>query len=255
MRNDPTVQLQAFDPNSPNRAYKLRPGYSPGSCTKNKTNPVITDLEASPDEPNRNVSKEPRTIRSSNEPSYYSILRALEEKGPENKADNYPMISLDYYEDIIEASIDHFETIHPKTREESIKILSHVCKDIPEIVKKVTMLSEDETPKLEKSFYVLKRSQVQWEDLQGVDVEYVPAVAIVVGNIPMSCGVEIFLRMFEEYQPIVASKVKTTAEGLRYCWIHFREVCDCAAVEQRYDGVEVDGNFLVVQGAKMLKEE
>ncbi|KAL0105147.1 hypothetical protein PUN28_016653 [Cardiocondyla obscurior] len=84
----------------------------------------------------------------------------------------------------------------------------------------------------------------------------IPMQEIIVANIPTVCGVHYILHLFEKYDPISATIVKTISESnIRYCQVYFKTVRDAKTVEEEFDNFDLFGHNLIVLRSSELIDQ
>lgn len=78
-------------------------------------------------------------------------------------------------------------------------------------------------------------------------VEVINAEEVIVANIHDDYGPAYVLHLFDDYEPLSVSYMKTTPNNSsRYCHVYFTNEKDSIAVEKKFDNYNLDGKNLVV---------
>lgn len=84
----------------------------------------------------------------------------------------------------------------------------------------------------------------------------IPAHEVIVANIHLNLGVHYILHLFEKYDPICVTLMKTISPyNIRYCRVYFKTSQEALATEREFDRLVLCGMNLIVLRPQRLIEE
>lgn len=102
----------------------------------------------------------------------------------------------------------------------------------------------------------LKQRSVKGSVCSDETVKVVLAEEVIVANIHEKFSVLYILYLFEKFEPISITEIKTISQnGVRYCSVYFKSQKDAIAVEKHFDNFELSENKLIVRTSQLLINE
>ncbi|KAL2726957.1 hypothetical protein V1478_007235 [Vespula squamosa] len=84
----------------------------------------------------------------------------------------------------------------------------------------------------------------------------IPAENIIVANVHEDCSIHYILHLFERYEPIAVSLMRTIPQfSIRYCHVYFKTPEQALAIEKKYDKFVISGKSLIVLRNHKLIDE
>lgn len=86
--------------------------------------------------------------------------------------------------------------------------------------------------------------------------EIIPAQNVIVANVHEDCSIHYILHLFEKYEPIAVSLMRTIPQVfIRYCHVYFKTPEQALAIEKKYDKFVISGKSLIVLRNHKLIDE
>lgn len=84
----------------------------------------------------------------------------------------------------------------------------------------------------------------------------IPAQNVIVANVHEDCSIHYILHLFERYEPIAVSLMRTIPKFfIRYCHVYFKTPEQALAIEKKYDKFVISGKSLIVLRNHKLIDE